>query len=59
MDKKEHRRKIKAKLDLMARSAGRKAMPRPAVFKDRTKYDRNRQKIEDRRAQDADNRKDT
>ena len=51
MTKKERRRKIKAKLDLMARSAGRKAMPRPAVFRDRTKYDRNRQKTKDRREQ--------
>lgn len=35
---------IQEKLDLINRSTERRTMPRPTVFKDKSKYDRNRQK---------------
>lgn len=49
MDKRAAKKKLEQKLDLINRSTGRRAMPRPAVFKDKSKYDRNRQKAENRR----------
>jgi hypothetical protein len=36
------------KLDAIKHSRGRVTMPRPTVFKDKTKYDRNAQKKRDR-----------
>ena len=45
MGRKEKKEEIKTKLDMMNRSAGRTPMPRPAVFKDKTKYNRNRAKV--------------
>ena len=36
------------KLDAIKHSRGRLTMPRPTVFKDKTKYDRNTQKKRDR-----------
>lgn len=50
MDKRAEKKKRKEKLDMLNRAGGRKEpMPRPAVFKDKSKYDRNRQKAENRR----------
>lgn len=46
----KHEKKVQEKLDMINRSTGRRPMPRPAVFRDKTKYDRNRQKDETRRA---------
>lgn len=46
MDKREEKRKRKEKLDMINMSAGRRTMPRPAVFKDKSKYDRGRQKAD-------------
>ena len=39
--KKASRRKRKTKLDILKQSREREPMPRPAVFRDRKKYDRN------------------
>lgn len=47
-DKRQEKKKLQEKLDLINRSAGRRPMPRPAVFKDKSKYDRKRQKRIDR-----------
>ena len=47
MGQRQHRRpaeKYRATLDMIKRTASRAPMPRPAIFKDKTKYDRNRQK---------------
>ena len=47
MGRRQHRRpaeKYRATLDMIKRTTSREPMPRPAVFKDKTKYDRNRQK---------------
>lgn len=53
MAKRQHRKTkdkaLQEKLDLINRSTERREMPRPAVFKDKTKYDRNRQKQSMRR----------
>lgn len=49
MDKRGQKKKVQEKLDLINRSTERRIMPRPAVFKDRTKYDRNRRKAPDRK----------
>lgn len=48
MDKRQEKKKLQEKLDLINRSADRRPMPRPAVFKDKSKYDRKRQKRIDR-----------
>ncbi len=49
MDKRAEKKKRQEKLDLINRSTERRPMPRPAVFKDKSKYDRNRQKANDRK----------
>lgn len=53
MAKRQHRKTknkdLQAKLDLIARSTERREMPRPTVFRDKSKYDRNRQKHDFRR----------
>lgn len=41
-------KETKRKLDAIKHSRGRVTMPRPTVFKDKTKYDRNVQKKRDR-----------
>jgi len=41
------------KLDILKQSRGRKPMPRPAVFRNRKKYDRNIWKDSSRKAQDT------
>ena len=43
------RRKGKTKLDILKQSREREPMPRPAVFRDRKKYDRNLLKDMDRK----------
>lgn len=48
MNKKEARKRLQEKLDRYNQARPREPMPRPAVFKDRSKYDRNRQKARDR-----------
>ena len=40
----------KTKLDLLNQTRDRTPMPRPAVFRDKKKYDRNSAKEEDREA---------
>ena len=40
---------VQNKLSLIAMSSERQLMPRPAVFKDKSKYDRRRQASETRR----------
>jgi len=42
----------KAKLDILNQTRDRTPMPRPAVFRDKKKYDRNAIKDEDRKEQD-------
>ena len=52
MGRRQHRRpdeKYRMTLDMVKRTASRDPMPRPAVFKDKTKYDRNRAKQAERR----------
>lgn len=49
MNKVERKRRVQEKLDLINRSTERRPMPRPVVFKDKTKYDRNRRKSDDRK----------
>lgn len=53
MAKRQHKKTkdkdLQAKLDLIARSTERREMPRPTVFRDKSKYDRNRQKNDFRR----------
>lgn len=49
MDKREAKRKKKEKLNMINMSTERRPMPRPAVFRDKSKYDRNRQKEDFRR----------
>ncbi len=44
-----NRRKRKTKLDTLKQSREREPMPRPAVFRDRKKYDRNLLKDMDRK----------
>ena len=46
------RRKRKTKLDTLKQSREREPMPRPAVFRDRKKYDRNLLKDMDRKEQE-------
>ncbi len=40
---------LQEKIDLINRSTERREMPRPTVFKDKSKYDRNKQKQSFRR----------
>lgn len=48
-NKKEAKKKLKEKLDMYNQAGGRREpMPRPTVFRDKSKYDRNRQKARDR-----------
>lgn len=49
MSKREEKKRKQEKLDLINRSTERRPMPRPAVFRDKSKYDRGRQKALDRR----------
>ena len=49
MKKKESK---KTKLDILNQTRERTPMPRPAVFKDKKKYDRNEVKNADRKEQD-------
>ena len=44
-----NRRRRKTKLDTRKQSREREPMPRPAVFRDRKKYDRNLRKDMDRK----------
>lgn len=43
----------KAKLDILNQTRDRTPIPRPVVFRDRKKYDRNVMKDEDRKEQEA------
>lgn len=49
MSKREEKKRKQEKLDLINRSTERRPMPRPAVFRDKSKYDRSRRKAFDRR----------
>lgn len=49
MSKREEKKRKQEKLDLINRSTERRPMPRPTVFRDKSKYDRGRQKALDRR----------
>ena len=42
-------KKLKEKLDLLKKTRPRDTMPRPAVFEDKTKYKRSRQKVLDKK----------
>ena len=48
MSKREEKKRKQEKLDLINRSTERRPMPRPTVFRDKSKYDRGRQKALDR-----------
>ena len=49
---KPDQRKIKTKLDILNQTRERSPMPRPTVFKDKKKYDRNLMKDMDRKGQE-------
>lgn len=48
-EQKGRKERKQEKLDLINRSTERRPMPRPTVFRDKSKYDRGRQKALDRR----------
>lgn len=49
---KPNRRKRKTKLDILKKSREREPMPRPTVFRNRKKYDRNLLKDMERKGQE-------
>ena len=49
MQRKKKSKEVQEKLDAFNHSRPREMMPRPTVFKDKTKYDRNKRKNDERR----------
>ena len=53
--KRTNRRNRKTKLDILNQSRERDQMPRPTMFRDRKKYDRNLLKDAERKGQELEN----